>query len=114
MTPDAVITRAGTRGRRARRGTRGHRPPDRPVYARASGIVAEERALEDQPSRKSERNADESLQIERAEQVALLSAERTETDKDLSSERARSDAALATRDAFLGIVSHDLRNILSS
>jgi signal transduction histidine kinase len=83
------------------------------VNVRASGIVAKERSLEDQAVREERADADESLRIERAEQVVLLSAERTETDKDLSSERARSDAALATRDAFLGVVSHDLRNILS-
>ena len=38
--------------------------------------------------------------------------EREETDKDLSRERAQSDIAVATRDEFLGIVSHDLRNML--
>lgn len=83
------------------------------VNVRASGIVAKERSLEDQAVREERADADESLRIERAEQVTLLSAERTETDKDLTSERARSDAAIATRDAFLGIVSHDLRNMLS-
>ena len=49
---------------------------------------------------------------ERAEQVALLSPEREETDKDLVQERDHSDDALATRDEFLAIVSHDLRNLL--
>jgi signal transduction histidine kinase len=39
---------------------------------------------------------------------------REETDKDLFSERARADAALATRDAFLGVVSHDLRSMLNA
>src|SRR6185369_6503356 len=33
---------------------------------------------------------------------------------DLLAERARSDDALATRGEFLGIVSHDLRNMLHS
>src|SRR4029078_1647627 len=51
---------------------------------------------------------------ERAEHVALLSRERQETDSDLSNERARSDDALETRDEFLGIVSHDLRNLLNT
>ena len=32
----------------------------------------------------------------------------------LSNERARSDEALATRDEFMGIVSHDLRNMLNA
>jgi signal transduction histidine kinase len=113
-TADAVINKARARAdavlARARANT------DRQtglINARSSGIVAKKRSLEDQAVREERADADESLRIERAEHVALLSAERTETDKDLSSERARSDAALATRDAFLGIVSHDLRNILS-
>jgi signal transduction histidine kinase len=113
-TADAVINKARARAdavlAEARADT--DRQTGR-VNARASGIVAAERSIEDQAVREERADADESLRIERAEQVALLSAERTETDKDLSSERARSDAALATRDAFLGIVSHDLRNILS-
>lgn len=113
-TADAVINKARARADAALAEARAN--TDRHAgraNARASGIVAEERSLEDQAVREERADADESLRIERAEQVALLSAERTETDKDLSSERARSDAALATRDAFLGVVSHDLRNILS-
>ena len=113
-TADAVINKARERADAVLAEARANtdRQTGR-VNARASGIVAEERSIEDQAVREERADADESLRIERAAQVALLSAERTETDKDLSSERARSDAALATRDAFLGIVSHDLRNILS-
>jgi signal transduction histidine kinase len=44
----------------------------------------------------------------------LLSRLRQETDKDLSHERQLSDDALATRDEFLGIVSHDLRALLNA
>ena len=44
--------------------------------------------------------------------AALPSPERDQTDQDLSRERSRSDAALSARDTFLGIVSHDLRNLL--
>lgn len=113
-TADAVINKARARADAVLAGARANtdRQTGR-VNARASGIVAKERSLEDQAVREERADADESLRVERAEHVALLSAERTETDKDLSSERARSDAALATRDAFLGVVSHDLRNILS-
>ena len=82
--------------------------------AQSSAVVAEKRSLEDQAVRNERADADETLRAERAEQVALLSIEREETDKDLSDERARSDDALATRDAFLGVVSHDLRGMLSS
>ncbi|MEI9952465.1 MAG: HAMP domain-containing sensor histidine kinase [Pseudomonadota bacterium] len=75
--------------------------------------IEEKRASEDQAIQTERANADETVRAERAEHVALLSAERQETDKDLLVERARSDEALATRDAFLGIVSHDLRNLLN-
>jgi signal transduction histidine kinase len=75
--------------------------------------VLRERAREDQAVREERADADGTLRTERAEQVSLLAAERTETDKDLLTERARADAALATRDDFLGIVSHDLRNMLN-
>jgi len=48
------------------------------------------------------------------EHAAGLAVERDETDHDLSQERARSDRAVATRDEFLGVVSHDLTNMLSA
>jgi len=83
------------------------------VNSRPSEVVARTRSLEDQVVREERADADETLRTERAEHVALLSVERQETDKDLLSERSRSDDALATRDAFLGVVSHDLRNMLS-
>jgi signal transduction histidine kinase len=77
-------------------------------------LIERERVLEDQAVREERATADETLREERAEQVGLLSIEREETDKDLFSERARSDDVLATRDEFLGIVSHDLRNMLNA
>lgn len=77
-----------------------------------AGDVARERALEDRALREQHAEADEKVDGEREEHVALLRIERGETDKDLSTERARADAALATRDNFLAIVSHDLRGLL--
>ena len=74
--------------------------------------LARERSLEDKAVHLERERADESIRQERAAQTAVLAIEREETDKDLSSERALSDRALATRDEFLGIVSHDLRNLL--
>jgi signal transduction histidine kinase len=44
--------------------------------------------------------------------AARLPQERERTDRFLLTERLRSDDALAQRDAFLGMVSHDLRNLL--
>jgi signal transduction histidine kinase len=69
--------------------------------------VADERAI-----------ADERLRAEREEHRralhGLLHLEREATDDGLSVERARADQVVSTRDDFLGIVSHDLRNILGS
>jgi nitrogen-specific signal transduction histidine kinase len=44
--------------------------------------------------------------------AALLPLEREKTDRYLLTERARSDDEVAHRDDFMGIVSHDLRNLL--
>jgi signal transduction histidine kinase len=79
-----------------------------------SSVLQRERVREDQVLRDERASADATLKVERAEHVALLSRQRDETDKDLSHERDRSDASLATRDDFLGIVSHDLRNMLNA
>jgi signal transduction histidine kinase len=85
------------------------------IQARAT--IALERALEDDAVRAERATADASLRQEREEQAQILSGllplERAKTDRYLLTERARSDDALASRDDFLGIVSHDLRNLLS-
>ena len=79
--------------------------------------IAQERALEDKNLRNERAAADETLRRERAQQAralaALLPLEREKTDRYLLTERARSDDALAHRDDFMGMVSHDLRNLLS-
>ena len=79
--------------------------------------LARDRALEDDALRDERAVADEILRRERDEQArvlaALLPLERERTDRNLLTERKRSDDALATRDDFLGMVSHDLRNLLS-
>ena len=76
-----------------------------------------EREREDEALEAERAAADEELRRERAEQaqtlVKLLPLEREKTDRYLLTERARSDDALANRDGFMGMVSHDLRNLLS-
>jgi signal transduction histidine kinase len=78
-------------------------------------LVAE-RALEDDALRDERAAADQSVRQERTENARalarLLPLERQKTDRYLLTERLRSDDALAHRDDFLGIVSHDLRNLL--
>lgn len=85
-----------------------------PVEARDA--VTDERALEDKALRDERAAADESLEREREETaralLKLLPLERVKTDRYLLTERVRSDDALSNRDDFLGIVSHDLRNLL--
>jgi signal transduction histidine kinase len=84
--------------------------------ASAPAILAEERATEDEVLRDERAAADEVLRREREDEAAALSKllplERDKTDRYLLTERVRSDDALAVRDDFLGIVSHDLRNLL--
>ena len=116
-TADAVIARARARADQVLAAARAR--TDRHAASAGPGsepppVLQRERVREDQVLRAERATADETLREERAEHVALLSRERGETDKDLSNERARSDASLATRDDFLGIVSHDLRNMLNA
>ncbi len=78
--------------------------------------VQEERELEDTILHNERRLADLRLQRERevhAEAIQdLLPHERARTDRYLMHERTRADDELAHRDDFLGMVSHDLRNLL--
>jgi signal transduction histidine kinase len=82
---------------------------------RLNRAVIEARALEDEALRDERAHADESLRLERdagAALAGLLPLERAKTDRYLLTERARSDVALSNRDDFLGIVTHDLRDLL--
>jgi signal transduction histidine kinase len=110
-TADAVINRARVRADAMLAATRAKLDAQR---ALSTPAVALERAREDALVRQERAEADERLRHERAALAATVAKEREETDKDLSSERARADTDLATRDEFMGIVSHDLRNILHS
>ncbi|HEX2222690.1 MAG TPA: ATP-binding protein [Thermoanaerobaculia bacterium] len=78
--------------------------------------LAEERVLEDEALQEERASADELLRRERDENARVLSRllplEREKTDQFLLTERTRSDVALSNRDNFLGLVSHDLRNLL--
>ena len=86
-------------------------PPLAPSVA-----VARERVLEDALIQDERAAADTTLQLERAQAARVLAQllpfEREQTDLFLNGERVRSDDALASRDDFLGLVSHDLRNLL--
>jgi signal transduction histidine kinase len=85
--------------------------------ARVYHTVAAERAREDDALQDERVEADERLRSERAEEArtlaSLLPLEREKTDRYLLTERARSDDAIEHRDDFMGMVSHDLRNLLS-
>lgn len=78
--------------------------------------VGAERAIDDERVKRERQQADRRLQRERsifaASLIAMIPDERGETDRLLILERARSDEGIANRDDFLGIVSHDLRNLL--
>ena len=84
------------------------------VNPQSPGIIEKERGRADEALREERAIADETLREERAEHLGLVSSRRQETDKDLFTERARSDDVLATRNEFLGIVSHDLRHMLNA
>ncbi len=79
--------------------------------------LAEQRAAEDDALQGARADADEALRLQREANVRILAAllplERQKTDRYLLTERARADDAVAHRDNFLGIVTHDLRDLLS-
>jgi signal transduction histidine kinase len=80
--------------------------------------LAEDRATEDAALRAEYRTADAQTNHERAGRKraleALVGHERADTDERLLVERNRADTALASRDDFLGMVTHDLRTLLAS
>ncbi len=80
--------------------------------------VEVERNLADAAVAKERGLAEERLRNDRSDHkralAALLHLEREATDEGLVVERARADEIVATRDDFLAMVSHDLRNILGN
>lgn len=104
------------------------------VAGRADGeeVLRHERQIADQALETERRHVDAILDQERRQKKAaeekVFQAERRETDRDLTQERRQTDAAaqvekdahvvtraaLTTRDEFLSIVSHDLRNPLGA
>ncbi len=81
--------------------------------APAADVVAK-RARHDATLARERSAADRDRRRQRAVLNALLPLEREQTDLYLLIERARSDDALANRDDFMGMVSHDLRNLLNT
>ena len=112
-TADAVISRARARADALLAAAR-EKTDRASSRAHPTDALRISRAVEDQTLQRERVTADDALREERSGHAALLSHEREATDHDLSHERERADAAVATRDDFLGIVSHDLLNILNA
>jgi signal transduction histidine kinase len=78
--------------------------------------VIKERERADETIRAERASADEALRLERAKEAIafakLLPLEREKTDRFLLTERERADDAVANRDDFMGMVTHDLRDML--
>jgi signal transduction histidine kinase len=84
--------------------------------AATAAVVVEERIVADETLHRERDDAVEALRQE-SEKYArslrrFLVIERESTDRYLLSERIRSDDALANRDDFLAIVTHDLRDLI--
>ncbi|MBZ5710544.1 sensor histidine kinase [Nannocystis pusilla] len=79
--------------------------------------VLQERGDADEALRQERLVADEQVLIEREQRSRdlqdLLGLEREATDRNLKAERSSADQALASRDDFLGVVSHELRGTLN-
>jgi signal transduction histidine kinase len=91
---------------------------DRPSAASGDPDSVARRAAADRAVRSERTRADVVLRSDRAEQADVLAAllvhERAATDAYLLTERARADDAVEHRDDFLGIVAHDVRNLLNA
>jgi signal transduction histidine kinase len=113
---DAVMERARARADSLLEATRDREDAD----LAPSEVQAEQalRSTEDQTVSHERAAADAMLVTERAASkrklVQWLSSEREETDDRLHTERSRSDYAVASRDDFLAIVSHDVRGLLDA
>ncbi|MCY1035954.1 HAMP domain-containing sensor histidine kinase [Corallococcus sp. BB11-1] len=115
---DAAIDKARDRADEALRAARDN--ADARLAKRGTpteqGAVSRERAHEDAALRGERATADAELRDEREDRMRALSAllhlERAETNSRLLVERTHSDEGLATRDEFMGMVSHDLRTLL--
>jgi signal transduction histidine kinase len=110
-TADTAVTAA--------RGKTDQDPPHPQAADRGPGAaIVEERRVEDDALQQERASADEGRRRERAEHARTLSPllpqQRDQTNQNLLTERNRSDEALAHRDDFLGIVSHDLRNLVTA
>lgn len=83
-----------------------------------AAALEQQRRSEDQAVERERASADAALHTERAANARILARllpiERNNTDRYLLTERARSDDAVANRDDFLGMVSHDLRDLLGA
>ena len=112
-TADGVVNRARARADAVLAAAR-RKSDQRDIPEPRPESLQKARALEDQVLQVERVAADNILREERADHVALLTHEREETDKDLFNERVRADHALAMRDEFMGIVSHDLQNMLNA
>jgi signal transduction histidine kinase len=116
---DAVVARARATADALLREERA-RADDRLLHTEplARAAVAAERALADEVVHRERASADDRLRRERAEYTRALATlrplERDETNRYLVTERACSDDSLSHRDEFLGIVTHDLRDLLGA
>ena len=79
-------------------------------------VIEAEREAEDRAVELERATADENLLLEREQHARnlldLLPLERLSTDRSLLTERVLADSAVSDRDDFLGMVSHDLRDLL--
>lgn len=116
---DAVVAEARQRATEVLRTARERTDRDLAALGTDGGTRREirtERADDDRALADERAAADERLRVEREERQraleSLLSLEREATDERLQLERIQADRTVATRDDFLGMVSHDLRTLL--
>lgn len=114
---DQVVELARQRADRLLDAARDEADTEAEARTEAADARPAEREAADRAIEQERATADDTLEAERAAQkqalAMLLALEREETDERLLTEREHSDRAVASRDDFLAMVSHDVRGILA-
>ncbi|HUQ04702.1 MAG TPA: HAMP domain-containing sensor histidine kinase [Kofleriaceae bacterium] len=114
---DAVVARARAVADQVSKTSRDRADNASPTTSHAEETrLSAERVREDDRLADERQTGDRMLEAERKIRhlaiANLLGGERTETDLSLRTERIRADEAIAARDEFLAMVTHDLRTLL--
>lgn len=110
-TADAVICRARARANEVLAAARMRADME---LTSVPAIVERHRLSEDAAVRDERAASDEVLRRDREARLRSPTSARDQTDKNLLAERSLDDATLVAQDVYLGVVGHELRNMIQA